>query len=544
MTNNKTVFRNRVDLIVRSVLAALGIIDIFRGVAHTFAIHWAANTVAQMEPHPDALFLMGVFGSSNLLTGGLFLLIAWKAPQIAGWVLGLVPAAYVIGILGLQYNDVTAQSPFNAKYMMGLYFALCLVVFAFFLYSRRRPIQSRGLSRTSSILVVAITVTALFGCSSSGISPARQGADWTLQVSGEVPACVQNPGNDVPVLRTSGGIDFVRTPEERFSDLPDYPFAPNYAMLDGLRMHYVDQGPKDGEVILLLHGQPSWSYLYRKMIPPLAEAGFRVIAPDLMGLGKSDKPIDLAIHTYEQHVLWIKGFIEELRLERITLFAQDWGGLIGLRVAGDQPDHFARIVIANSTLMVIPQGKNPLRVPELVEIDCELAGESPFDAETAASNIRDRVPDFIYPVLRVKAFQRWSTYALTAPDFEPSSIVELATNNTLTPAEAAAYDAPYPTLVHKAAIRTLPSMAAAIEQQSAPAWEELGKFDRPFLFLAGKQDPNLGSTENQKKLTDHIPGAQGQPHERFEAHHFIQEDIGPTLADRVIRFMRANPLER
>lgn len=403
----------------------------------------------------------------------------------------------------------------------------------------RGPLAPRRLRNAATFPIAGLALMIFSGCFAEGISPARQGADWKLQVSSEVPDCVANPGTDVPVLKTAGGVEFVRTPEKRFENLPGYSFQANYVEIDGLRMHYVDEGPENGEIILLLHGQPSWSYLYRKMIPPLANAGYRVIAPDLMGLGKSDKPIDPGIHTYEQHVRWIKGFIARLQLEKVTLFAQDWGGLIGLRIAGDQPETFTRIVIANSTLLVIPEGENSLRVPEVVEINCELAGTLPFPEGGDA--LRAWIPDFVYPVIRVRVFQNWINYALSAPDFQASRIVEYATNTALTEAEAAAYDAPYPTLQHKAAVRTLPSMAAAIEQQSAPAWEELGKFERPFLFLAGEQDPNLGSRANQKRLTDHIPGAEGQPHERFEAHHFIQEDIGPTLADRVIRFMQANP---
>lgn len=391
------------------------------------------------------------------------------------------------------------------------------------------------------LLVLCVGV----GCGRDGVSPAAAGPAWTLNVADEVPECVAERGEDVPILKSAAGVPFVRTPEQRFAGLPDYDFAPNYANVNGLRMHYVDAGPKDGEVILLLHGQPSWSYLYRKMIPPLAAAGYRVIAPDLMGLGRSDKPIELGVHTFEQHVSWIKAFMNELELNQITLFAQDWGGLIGLRIAGDEPERFARLVAANTMLPVIPEGRNPFRVPEEVRINCDLAGAGPFgDPQAAgdrATEIRKWVPRFFFRLMHLRTFQGWINYALTAPDFMPSSIIELATNRTLTAEEAAAYDAPYPTLMHRAAIRTLPSMVAAIQQNNAPAWAALGEFQRPFLFLAGEQDPNLGSRENQRKLTEHIPGAKDQAHERFEAHHFIQEDIGPVLADRVIRFIRLNP---
>jgi haloalkane dehalogenase len=199
-----------------------------------------------------------------------------------------------------------------------------------------------------------------------------------------------------------------------------------------------------------------------------------------------------------------------------------------LRVVGDLPDLFARVIAANTTLPVIPRGMNPFRVPNPVKINCELGDfvkpdDYSIDRKTWANN-----------------FQKWILYALTAPNFTPSQVVNAMTNNKLTDAEAAAYDAPYPSLIYKAAVRTFPSMIAAIEDQNSQAWQALGKFNRPFLFLAGKLDENQGSETNQKRLTQHIPGAKGQPHERFDAGHFIQEDIGETLADRVIRFIGDN----
>ena len=142
----------------------------------------------------------------------------------------------------------------------------------------------------------------------------------------------------------------VRTPDSRFEGLPDYPFEPNYVEVQGYRIHYVDEGPKDGEVVLLMHGQPSWSYLYRHMIPLLSAAGYRVIAPDNVGFGKSDKPIDWSSHSYQMHVDVMSRFIDEIDLQGATLFAQDWGGLIGLRVVEQRPDRFARIMLSNTTL--------------------------------------------------------------------------------------------------------------------------------------------------------------------------------------------------
>ncbi len=393
------------------------------------------------------------------------------------------------------------------------------------------------------IAVVLVTLLCIVpGCAPRGDSPAGK-SKWVLEESKEQPDCV-TIDKDVPVYTTGAGVEYVRTPDDRFADLPGYPFKPNYVTIDGLRMHYVDEGPRDGEVVLLLHGQPSWSYLYRKMIPPIAEAGCRAIAVDLMGLGKSDKPVDIGIHTYEQHIQWVRAFIRELQLKNITLFCQDWGSLIGLRIAGDEPELFSRIVVANGTLPVFKQGTNPFRVPNPVTIDCSLENRPPWGNRLSGlvySNYREKLPRFMQMAIRVVSFQKWINYALTAPDFTPSRIIEFVTVSALTPEEAAAYDAPYPSMIYKAAVRTLPSMVAAIEENNVKAWDNLTRFKKPFLFLAGEEDKNLGSEQNQERFINHVPGAQGQAHERFNAHHFIQEDIGEILADRVIAFMKKNP---
>jgi pimeloyl-ACP methyl ester carboxylesterase len=380
-----------------------------------------------------------------------------------------------------------------------------------------RPSTDVNLSRLLNL------IRALLANRYAGKSPARD-PNWTLVDAPERPDCLPNEGN-VEILTAETGVRFVRTPEERFAHLPGFPFAPHYAIVEGLRMHYVDEGPHDGPVVLMLHGQPSWSYLYRKMIPPLAQAGFRAIAVDHIGMGRSDKPVELSFHTFEKHVRRLKTFIATVGLEDITLFCQDWGGLMGLRVAGDEPDLFARVVAANTTLPVIPRFLNPFRVPNPVRINCDLgdfALPGDFSRETWAVN-----------------FQRWILYALTAPNFTPSQVIARVTASQPSPQELTAYDAPFPSLIYKAAVRTFPSMVAAIERQNAPAWEALGRFEKPFLFFGGERDVNQGSRANQKRLTTHIPGAAGQPHERFDADHFIQEDIGEILAERMIRWLKA-----
>jgi len=171
-----------------------------------------------------------------------------------------------------------------------------------------------------------------------GDSPA-QIPNWKIIDSPNRPDCVESD-EGIEISTTKDGIKFVRTPEERFENLKDFPFEPHYAFIEGLRMHYIDEGPVSGQLILMLHGQPTWSYLYRKMIPILSEAGFRVIAPDHIGMGRSDKPIDLSFHTYELHIARMKKLISGLKLRDITLFCQDWGGLMGLRIVGDQPESF------------------------------------------------------------------------------------------------------------------------------------------------------------------------------------------------------------
>jgi pimeloyl-ACP methyl ester carboxylesterase len=371
-----------------------------------------------------------------------------------------------------------------------------------------------------------------------GDSPPRI-PGWRLKDSVNIPDCVEID-HDVTLHKTDEGIEFVRTPDEQFHRLPDFAYKPQYVEIDGLRMHYIDEGPRDGEVVLLLHGQPTWAYLYRKMIPPIVQGGYRVIAVDHIGMGRSDKPIDIGIHTFEQHVAWHKQFIKRMGFTDLTLFCQDWGSLMGLRVAGDQPDLFARIIVANGTLPTIPKGMNPFRVPNPVEIDCSLGSFHEFIGRSGAAT-----PDINAPMpmqIWARFFQRWIRYALTVPNFTPSQIVQAASHIEISLEELAAYDAPFPSFIYKAAVRTFPSMVAAIEEQNDTAWQNLGKFTRPFLFLGGDLDFNMGRKENQQRLTSHIPGAKGHPHERYpNAAHFIQEDEGHRLGEKVAMFIAATP---
>ncbi|MGI9288668.1 MAG: haloalkane dehalogenase [Pseudomonadales bacterium] len=371
-------------------------------------------------------------------------------------------------------------------------------------------------SRAAKVIATTLFLLFLNGCSDDDNDEL-----FTALQSAEV--CEQ-PEDDVAVQTADDNVAFVRTPDSCFAELDDFDYSPNYVALDGLRMHYVDAGPADGEVVLMLHGQPSWSYLYRKMIPVLVDAGYRVIAVDHIGMGRSDKPVDPQVHQYEQHVEWIGNFIDELGLSDINLFVQDWGSLIGLRVAGDRPDLFARIIVANGDMPVIPAGFNPFAVPTFEVDDTQNISAQEF--------FTSRSPE------RIAGFQQWIDYTAGNPNLIAAEVIEIATLGTLRDEEFASYNTPFPSFIYKAAIRAFPSMVAGIEEQNSPAWDALGKFEKPFLFLAGELDPNLGSLANQEKWIEHVPGARGQRHKRYTAGHFIQDDVGAELASDVASFIQ------
>ena len=338
-----------------------------------------------------------------------------------------------------------------------------------------------------------------------------------------------------PHLRKNkNGEDFVRTPDAFFENLAGFPYAPNYVQVDGWQQHYIDEGPQDGRPILLLHGQPDWSYLYRKMIPMLVEAGYRTIAPDLIGMGRSDKPLNIHLHTAEQHTDWLHEFIEELGLQKITLFCQDWGGAIGLLEVAEHPDHFESVLAANAVPMRIPHpifnvthGLNRDDYP--VDDEAETRTFSDF-LEIAGPLIGEDMSAF---------FEQWMKYALTMPDFMPSQNLVVDAGVSLTADEAAAYDAPFPDRIYKTGIRALPSMASLVDEERAlAAWEKICTFEKPFLTLFGEFDVIIGHKRLQDTLIESIPGAQGQLHGRLPAGHFIQESLGEEMARRLIDFIQ------
>jgi len=296
----------------------------------------------------------------------------------------------------------------------------------------------------------------------------------------------------------------LRTPEECFDNLPDYPFAPNYLTINDIydnteiRIHYVDEGPRDGKIVLLMHGEPSWSFLYRKMISPFVKAGYRVIAPDLPGFGKSDKPADRTDYTYARHVAWMQNWLDGIDLQNIILFCQDWGGLLGLRLVAANPERFANVITSNTFL---PTGDQP-------------AGE---------------------------AFLKWQTFSQEVPVFPTGKIIQGATTTDLSDDVIAAYDAPYPDETYKSGARQFPLLVPITpdnpeSEANREAWQTLSEYEKPWLCLFGDSDPiTKGGDKVFRKL---IPGCADQPHTLIEGGgHFIQEDRGEELAENILNWL-------
>ena len=284
-------------------------------------------------------------------------------------------------------------------------------------------------------------------------------------------------------------MNILRTPDSRFSSLPDWPFASQYTDITDtatgqvLRMAYVDEGPRDGRTVLLLHGEPSWSYLYRHMIPKLVTAGYRVLAPDLIGFGRSDKPADRDDYTYERHVAWLSQWFTALDLRDVTLFCQDWGGLLGLRLVAAFPERFAGVVVANTGL--------PVGTP---------------------------APE---------GFKQWLAFSQSTLDMPVGQIVSMGTGRTLSQAEVDAYDAPFPDATYKAGACQFPTLVpitpehASVAENKA-AWQVLTQFSKPFVTAFSDNDPVTGGGHAIfQKL---VPGAQDQPHVILPGAHFLQED--------------------
>ncbi len=299
-------------------------------------------------------------------------------------------------------------------------------------------------------------------------------------------------------------MEVVRTPDARFAALPSFPYEPRYVEVDDgdggrLRVGYVDEGPREAETVLLLHGEPSWSYLYRTMIPVLLDAGLRVVAPDLVGFGRSDKPVQRSDYTYARHVAWMRAaLLEELALRDVTLVGQDWGGLIGLRLVAENPDRFSRIVLANTGL---PTGEHPMS----------------------------------------EAFLAWQRYSQQSPDLKVGRIVSSGCVTPMPPEVAAAYDAPFPDDRYKAGARVFPTLVPTRPDDPAAAanraaWEVLSRWEKPLLTAFSDSDPITRGGE--RVFHKRVPGAVGHHHVSLTGGgHFLQEDVGPQFAKVIADFV-------
>jgi haloalkane dehalogenase len=349
---------------------------------------------------------------------------------------------------------------------------------------------------------------------------------------------------ELEVMTTADGVEFVRTPDACFEDLPDWDYEPQYVEIDGLRQAYVDVGTgESGETILLLHGQPSWSYLYRHMIPVLADAGHRVIAMDHVGMGRSDKPIDPDYYTFTGHVARLEAFIQELELEQgnLTAFVQDWGSLIGLQVIGTNPDWFDRVVVGNGFLPVFEEGTVPYELPENPLITRQLFYTNITNMPAQQEPLYDEYGNRAMPMNDF--FGIWIDYARNDERFIASQILEAMTYFDLTDEELAAYDAPFPSRIAMGGPRAFPGIVNQLPGITQVAWEGLYAFENPFLTIWGNNDPgNLGQPEIQQTLLDSIPGTAGWDHVRLEeASHFLQDDQGEEIARRVNAFIAQAP---
>jgi haloalkane dehalogenase len=300
-------------------------------------------------------------------------------------------------------------------------------------------------------------------------------------------------------------MDVLRTPDDCFAGLADFPYPPNYTAIvdaDGtpLRIHAVDAGPTKAPPVLLMHGEPSWSYLYRHIIPALLTRGYRVIAPELVGFGRSDKPAAQADYNYERHVKWMSDWLMAQHVSGITLFCQDWGGLIGLRLVAAFPDRFKRVIVANTGL---PTG----------------TGSSP-------------------------GFDQWLAFSQGVPVFPVGGILDMGSARTLSATEKAAYDTPFPDESYKAGARRFPALVpitpqhASVEENKT-AWKVLEDFNKPFLTAFSDGDPVTRGGE--KLFGERVPGARGQPHVTLHGGHFLQEDCPSEIAELIDGFIRNNP---
>ena len=337
----------------------------------------------------------------------------------------------------------------------------------------------------------------------------------------------------------------LRTPEARFENLPGYPFEPVYTEVpdgDGgtLRIHHVDEGPRDGPAVLCMHGQLTWSYLYRFMIPLLNEAGLRVIAPDLVGYGRSDKPAAVKDYSYQRQVDWMTSWMTANDLGQFTFFGQDWGGLIGLRMVAENPERFDRVVIANTGLPI------PVGVPkEVSEKVRRFREEAPPVTLPEVMEQLAKLPDGDgTPGHMATHFAYWQKWCWETEDLPVGmAVVGAIDGRTATPEEMAAYDAPFPDPSYKMGPRAMPSHVPTLSddpsvEANIRALDVFRKWEKPFLTAFSDNDPvSAGGGEIFKEL---VPGAQGQPHTSIQGGgHFLQEGRAAELSKAIADFVKA-----
>tara|TARA_B100000513_G_scaffold186026_1_gene107517 strand:- start:1236 stop:2330 length:1095 start_codon:yes stop_codon:yes gene_type:complete len=329
----------------------------------------------------------------------------------------------------------------------------------------------------------------------------------------------------------------LRTPDERFQNLKDYPYEPNYMMIDGLRIHYLDEGPKDADPIFLLHGEPAWSYLFRKMIPTLTAQGHRVIVPDCVGFGKSDKFISKYDYSYKHHVEVMKELVQKLNLKNVTFFGQDWGGLVGLRVVAELPDRFSHVVVSN-TGMVARSGLTAWLFEKFIQLRVWWIGPISFDElmEAAAEALNGNPSTSA----GISMFTKWMAYSYYAEDMDIVGIIRNFGNIDLSEEEAYAYEAPYPSGLYKAGAHVWPYLIPTQLTENEQLWKDVyEKWEKPFLVAFGEKeritlpmkDDFLNRIPNPTVIT--LGGAS----------HFVQEEVGPELAQIISDFINGKPVK-
>ena len=317
----------------------------------------------------------------------------------------------------------------------------------------------------------------------------------------------------------------LRTPDERFKNLKDYPFKENYMTIEDTRIHYLDEGPKNGEIIYLLHGEPAWSYLFRKMIPVLVDAGYRVIAPDMVGFGKSDKYISVEDYTHQMHVDKMTQLIVELDLQNITAHVHDWGGLVGLRVVAEEPDRFSRIITSNTSLIATGRGLlndmfSFIAYP-LFKFAIWFQGPATWEEFIGGSG-----------------FAGWIRYSKSTDNIDIGGIMQIL--GTVSASERVGYEAPYPNATYKAGAQIFPYLIPSELRKNEKAYRDVfEKWDKPFLIANSDNDPVTSNNPRLVEMLKRVPTAEEIVIKG--PGHFIQEEAGPEYAQLIIDFINGNP---